>query len=322
MSTTELVVPDLGPSADVPAAPVERGATRPGLLVAAGLGVGVLLLSTIALGMGDGEKSAATPAIASTTALGTGEAPVQAVIAGAGPATGAKCRLLTEETEVGLSGEAARTLTMITAVGMQVGAPLESSARVLDMAGNRSGFAPRVTDALQLFAKGDTKAPTGASLGTVRALGKAHALSCTHTMPMAKDESRGTNGLTPRADTLRKAVIDAFGGRKITGYGKDVTRKDEALPRGRAMLVKISPADLTERGWTMAHWMTAHAATYRIGSIGYDGWAWTNRDGWRPSASANASAPGQLYVAVINGTSPQPATKVSRPAKKSAKKSR
>ncbi|MGQ0630523.1 MAG: hypothetical protein ACT4P1_05735 [Sporichthyaceae bacterium] len=325
MSTTELAAVVSGPECAPPDATVERGAARPGMIVAAGLGVGVLLLSTIALSVGGGDGPAASRATATQTPV-EGEAAPQVLSASADPAAGAKCRLLVEGKEMGLSGEAARTLTMVAAVGLQVGAPAESSARVLDMAGARSSFAPRVTDALQLFAKGDTKAPTGPSLASVRALGNPQALSCTHTMPMAKDESRDSNGLTPRADTLRKGIVDAFGGTKITGFGSSGKGKDAALPRGRAMRVKVSPSDNTERGWVIAHWLTAHAASYRVYTVGFDGRDWTNRDGWRTSGSARANTPGQVYVSVVNGVSPEPqvkgANKKSKSDEKSAKDSK
>jgi hypothetical protein len=43
------------------------------------------------------------------------------------------------------------------------------------------------------------------------------------------------------------------------------------------------------RGWTVASWLVAHAPTYKIASVGYDGRRWTAASGvWAPDPSAGA----------------------------------
>jgi hypothetical protein len=60
------------------------------------------------------------------------------------------------------------------------------------------------------------------------------------------------------------------------------------------MSVRVgSPAE----GWAVAAWLVSHAQLYRIGSVGYDGYAWSAADGSRGWVrSVSAATPGTVQL--------------------------
>jgi hypothetical protein len=239
------------------------------------------------------------------------------------------CLLKVGVTSQPLSVAGARTLTQIAAVGWQVKAPDEMVARVLDLATAKAGTAVSVTDALDMFTREDTAAPTAGALAQVRALTEPGALTCVFDAPVAPSESKGKTGLTPRAFAMRQGVIDAFGKLTMGGFGGRSKTSNAAEAAGRALDVSV-PTTISSRtseagaGWVLAHWLTARGADYKLDTIAYDDHVWSPLTGWRATArglpTATPARPGRVYVAVTPGSSAGKAGSSSKSAKKSGKK--
>jgi hypothetical protein len=224
-----------------------------------------------------------------------------------------------------MSVAAARTLTQIAAVGWQVKAPEEMVARVLDVANAKPGTTMSTTDALDLFTREDTTAPTAAAVAAVRALAEPGALTCVFDLPPVAAESKGKTGLTPRADAIRQGVLDAFGKLTISGYGAKAKSKSPAEAAGRAIDVAVPAAVATHSseagaGWVLAHWLAARGADYKLDTIAYDDHVWRPTTGWQATApgqpQATPARPGRVYVAGTPGTSAKSTTTPAKAAKK------
>ncbi|GAA0626343.1 hypothetical protein GCM10009547_32240 [Sporichthya brevicatena] len=228
----------------------------------------------------------------------------------------------------------ARTLTQIAAVGWQVKAPEEMVARVLDVAAGKPGKSPSVTEALDLFTREDSAAPTAASVAKLRALAEPGGLTCAFAAPVASEESRGRSGLTPRADVMRQGIVDAFGKLTMSTFGPKA-KDNPAGAAGRALSVTVpdtispvaspvsSPVTSPEAnaGWVVAHWLTARGADYKLDTIAYGDLIWAPTAGWRtpdPATAASPARPGRLFVSVVAGSSAKDAKK-SDSTKKSSK---
>lgn len=304
-----------------------RLSLRSGPLVPlAGVVAGVVAL-TAAVTMGGGDSSSNTTRDAASMTPATANAPADL------PARNS-CLLKVGATRQPLSVAGARTLTQVAAVGWQVKAPDEMVARVLDIATAKTGTALAVTDALDMFTREDTAAPSAGALAQVRALTEPGALTCIFDTPVAPSESKGKTGLTPRAFAMRQGVIDAFGKLTMSGFGGRSKTSNAAEAAGRALDVSV-PTTISSHtseagaGWVLAHWLTARGADYKLDTIAYDDHVWVPTTGWKATApgqpAATPARPGRVYVAVTPGSAPSKATKgdsSSKSAKKSAKKRR
>jgi hypothetical protein len=242
------------------------------------------------------------------------------------------CLLKVGVTNQPLSVAGARTLTQVAAVGWQVKAPEEMVARVLDIATAKAGTAISVTDALDMFTREDTAAPSAGALAQVRALTEPGALTCIFDPPAAPSESKGKSGLTPRASAMRQGVIDAFGKLSMSGFGGRSKTSNAAEAAGRALDVSV-PTTISSHtseagaGWVLAHWLTARGADYKLDTVAYDDHVWAPTTGWQATApgqpTATPARPGRVYVAVTPGSAASKATKggkSSKSGKKSTKK--
>jgi len=289
-----------------------------------GVCVGVVALTAaVTLGGQDSESPAAkAETLTATAANDTAKAPARNT-----------CLLQVGDNDQAMSVAAARTLTQIAAVGWQVKAPQEMIARALDVASAKPGTGTSVTDALDLFTREDTAAPSASSLADIRALSEPGALTCVFDTPAATPESKGKTGLTPRADAMRQGVIDAFGKLAMSGFGGKSKTSNSAEAAGRALDVAVptvvaSNSSEAGAGWVLAHWLAARGADYKLDTIAYDDHIWAPNSGWQSTAPgqpvATPAKPGRVYVAVTPGAKPAKATKDSSPSKssKKAKKNR
>jgi hypothetical protein len=120
----------------------------------------------------------------------------------------------------------------------------------------------------------------------------AAGFSCVvrHDAKGAEDEGR--NGLTPRADQVRRSVLATFGKVKLGGYAPGGINsghmEGSAHYDGRAIDVFTRPISVknTRRGWAYASYLVANADRLGIQTVIYSDKIWTagrrSDDGWRP----------------------------------------
>jgi hypothetical protein len=116
--------------------------------------------------------------------------------------------------------------------------------------------------------------------------------SCTVNTESVAAETMGRNGLTPRADAVRKDLLQTFGKLSTGGYeaGGVSTGHMEGSAHydGRAVDVFVRPitAATTTRGWAMAQYLVARAELLNIKTVIFSDKIWTSGgrsdSGWRP----------------------------------------
>ncbi len=313
-----------------PGARTRRGRRLPtgraSLFPAAGIVVGVALLSTTIGRAGQDSSSSNTAGVITATSA-TDPAGVLAGVPAGVPA-GDSCSLVLDGTPRSLSVSQARTLTQIAAVGWQVKAPEDMVARVLDIAGTTPATAPTVTETLDLFTREDSAAPTAEAVADLRAVTVPGSLTCVFAPPAATAQKKGPSGLTPRADALRQGVIDAFGELPMTGFGKKATPETTAQSAGRAIGVQVPVPPAFARGgegWMIAHWLAARGGDFTLDTIAFGERTWAPTQGWvtvTPGTAAAAQARAdRVYVAVAQGATPK-ASPAKKPKKDTKKTSR
>ena len=107
----------------------------------------------------------------------------------------------------------------------------------------------------------------------------------------ASPEAPGRNGLTPRADRVRRDLHKAFGSLPLGGYDASGVStghmKGSAHYEGRAIDVFVRPinADNLRTGWAIASYLVAHASRLDIDHVIFDKRIWTagarSDQGWR-----------------------------------------
>jgi hypothetical protein len=115
--------------------------------------------------------------------------------------------------------------------------------------------------------------------------------SCTVNTDSVQQEAAGRNGLTPRADAVRKDLIRTFGRVSTGGYaaGGVSTGHTEgsAHYEGRAVDVFVRPISTTNttKGWAMAQYLVARAKLLKIQTVIFSDKIWTaggqSDSGWR-----------------------------------------
>lgn len=119
-----------------------------------------------------------------------------------------------------------------------------------------------------------------------------HAFSCTvHSDPGSASTRLGGDGLTRRAERVRRDVEAAFGELSLGGFapgGVDSGHmKGSAHYEGRAVDIFVRPISEAnkERGWAIAQYLVAQADRLAIQTVIFDGRIWTSGsssgDGWR-----------------------------------------
>jgi hypothetical protein len=117
------------------------------------------------------------------------------------------------------------------------------------------------------------------------------ALSCTVNTESMPSEKAGRNGLTTRAEKVRKDLVTTFGKLSTGGYepGGVTTGHMEgsAHYEGRAVDIFVKPisAANTVKGWAMAQYLVARADHLGIRTVIFSDKIWTaggkSDDGWR-----------------------------------------
>lgn len=145
------------------------------------------------------------------------------------------------------------------------------------------------------------------------------SFSCTVNTASVEAEAMGPNGLTPRADAVRRDLVRTFGRVSTGGYRPGgVTSghmEGSAHYEGRAVDVFVRPisAANTTKGWAMAHYLVARADLLNIRTVIFSDKIWTaggrSGSGWRDyTPPARAGDPAILrhldhvHVDVVEGS--------------------
>jgi hypothetical protein len=100
----------------------------------------------------------------------------------------------------------------------------------------------------------------------------------------------GRNGLTPRAERVRRDVLRAFGDLPLGGYAPEGVegghQKGSTHYDGRALDIFFRPVGEANRrnGWAVAQYLVAHASRLEVQTVIFDGRIWTAQrsvQGWR-----------------------------------------
>ena len=104
-------------------------------------------------------------------------------------------------------------------------------------------------------------------------------------------ESPGRNGLTPRADRVRRELKRAFGDLALGGFAAGGVStghmRGSAHYDGRALDVFVRPVTAANRrrGWAMASYLVAHASRLQVDHVIFDARIWSaglrSEAGWR-----------------------------------------
>ncbi|MGW7686959.1 hypothetical protein ACWGID_39835 [Kribbella sp. NPDC054772] len=115
--------------------------------------------------------------------------------------------------------------------------------------------------------------------------------SCTVNTETVAQEQAGSDGLTPRADAVRKDLIRTFGKLSTGGYAANGVKsghmEGSAHYDGRAVDVFVRPisAANTTKGWAMAQYLVARADLLKIKTVIFSDKIWTagskSDSGWR-----------------------------------------
>ena len=161
------------------------------------------------------------------------------------------------------------------------------AAGVRDVARGRG----RVEAAVGLAAPDVTAAQVAVATDSLLGLRPANRLTCAHPRAEVEPEEMGPNGLTPRAQRLRRAWTAVFGpiisggfagGGVSTGHVDGSSHYD-----GRAVDVFFRPVGDDEqrrRGLVFSQWLVAHAERYHVLSVIHADRIWTSWAaylGWR-----------------------------------------
>jgi hypothetical protein len=196
--------------------------------------------------------------------------------------------------EIGLSREQARSVTQLAAVAVRDGVDEARVASAVRQVREADGpVLEPATAAAALAAAPAEPAPGGQDLALTRtALGlEQGALTCGTSRPERVDEPPGPDGLTPRAQRLRVELEAAFGPQSLGGFAPGGVSEGHidgsAHYEGRAIDVFFRPVTEqgTRRGWTVSHWLVAHAAELDVATVIFDRQIWSagrSAQGWRP----------------------------------------
>jgi hypothetical protein len=147
----------------------------------------------------------------------------------------------------------------------------------------RSGF-PEAYEDHEPDARALASALTGYSPGGRFSCVVHHARGLSAQRPAA-------NGLTPRANAVRRSVERAFGDLPLGGFSPDGVRDGHqagsAHYDGRAVDIFVRPVDEANnrRGWAIAQYLVAHADRLHIQHVIFDAKIWSagirSSQGWR-----------------------------------------
>jgi hypothetical protein len=209
---------------------------------------------------------------------------------------GPPCHIDVGHKTLSWSYDRARTATTVAAVGRRIAATDNGIAAAVARA--LRGKHDRQVDAAaarEIYrALPAAPAPSRASLALAAALLGEHgpALTCTvQTLPdLVRAEPLGTDGLTPRAETVRIAMRQEFGKQILGGFAPGGVQtghiEGSAHYEGRAIDIFFRPISTANQqlGWQQAQWAVAHADRLQLATIIFDRKLWSaehSAAGWR-----------------------------------------
>ena len=157
----------------------------------------------------------------------------------------------------------------------------------------------RITEAAQAVqrsgfpeAYGDHEADARALASALTGYSPGGRFSCVvHSQDGLSRQRPMANGLTPRADAVRRNVERAFGGLPLGGFAPggvhDGHQAGSAHYDGRAIDIFVRPIDAANnrKGWAIAQYLVAHAVRLKIDHVIFDGKIWSagamSGQGWR-----------------------------------------
>jgi hypothetical protein len=187
----------------------------------------------------------------------------------------------------------------------------------------------RITQAAQRVQRSGFPEAYAAHEADARALASALTgysparFSCVVHDPAAFDQpaaqAAGADGLTPRAERVRRSLEEAFGQQSLGGFAPGGVRtghmKGSAHYDGRAVDVFVRPVDAANRrrGWAMASYLVAQARSLQIEHVIFDKRIWTagalSEHGWRsydpgdaPGNRATLEHRDHVHVDVLAGS--------------------
>ena len=117
------------------------------------------------------------------------------------------------------------------------------------------------------------------------------AFSCTVNTASLEPEAMGANGLTPRAEAVRRDLVKTFGELSTGGYAPGGVRsghmEGSAHYDGRAVDIFVKPISVanTVKGWALAQYLVARADQLGIRTVIFSDRIWTSGSrsdsGWR-----------------------------------------
>ena len=219
---------------------------------------------------------------------------------GLGPT--APCTVTIGEDTLEWSFEQAETATTVAGVGTRTGASVNAVAEAvrralvaLADAEEPTSFGPRAARNVYPDAR-DAAEPDEGSVALAQVLLGRRGPALTCVIPLDRSgrepeaEPPGALGLTPTANTLRKAMRAVYGRQSLGGFDPDGVREGHvdgsAHYEGRAIDVFFRPVNEAhqQRGWQQALWAVAHAESLDVATVIFDRQIWTadrSVQGWR-----------------------------------------
>ncbi|MDQ1605007.1 MAG: hypothetical protein QOE01_2852 [Actinomycetota bacterium] len=195
------------------------------------------------------------------------------------------------------SRQQAMTATTVAGVGVRIGATVNGVAAAVARAGSGTGDAGITPAAArEIYHRLPDRAhPSADQVALARALmgldGRALACVVPWRQGHLGREQMGPIGLTPRAESVRSAMLAVFGSQPIGGYAPGGVRSGHmpgsAHYEGRAIDVFFRPIDTKHRaaGWVTAQFLVAHAADLHVATVIFNARIWSaqrSAEGWRP----------------------------------------
>jgi hypothetical protein len=187
----------------------------------------------------------------------------------------------------------------------EVGLTTAQAERAADVAARSVRLSlPRRTTTAALVGELELSADDAAAVAAALKGTSPGALSCLHGGASTADATGlDDRGLTPRAATLRRELLAAYGDLPLGGFapgGVDSGHMPgSAHYDGRAVDVFFRPVDVPNlrRGWSVAQWLVAHAERLGVETVIYDRRIWTARravQGWRDYTPDTSGRPADV----------------------------
>ncbi len=136
------------------------------------------------------------------------------------------------------------------------------------------------------------------------------AFSCVVHQPNVVLQHLAPDGLTPRANAVRRAVFRSFGPLTMTGFAPLRSKRAPSATtphhHGKSLRILLGPptAESRHRAWALGHYLVANAKRLSISSVEVGQQIWTSgllsERGWRPLPPTRHGRPNSVGVSVAN----------------------